>query len=137
MKNINLQLKKSKKKGAAMLITTVVVIATALAIAISVEYLGIGEMVISLGDTQSEQAMEIANSCVNEALLQIKSNNSYSGGTINSGGATCTLTISPASGSPRTISSIGTVGQTVRKIIATITISGSTVAITSWNEDIN
>ncbi len=139
MKNFKTKLNKTKKKGAAMLVTTIVVVATALVIAISVEYLGLGEMIISLSDTQSEQALEIANSCVNEALFKIKSSSSYSGGSIaattNSG--TCTVTVTPASGSPRTISSIGTVGQTVRKITATVTVSGSTITITSWNEDIS
>ena len=138
MNNVNKNLEKSKKKGAAMLVTTIVVIATALALAISVEYLGIGEMVISLGDTQSEQALETAQSCVNDALLKIRNNNNYAGTySQNIGSGSCVITVT-VNGTSRTISSIATVSATVRKILVGASILGTppSVTITSWSEDI-
>ncbi len=122
--------------GFVMLGTTIIMLAAVLVVAMSVEYLGVGELLLSFGDQQSEQAFEAADSCVKEALLQMKLNNAYTGTTLAVSPGTCTVVVT-GSGSMRTISSVGTVGQSVRKIIAGASISGTTILITSWAEDTN
>ncbi len=134
MKFNQTQSKKQAQGGFVMLGTTIVILAAALVIAVSVEYLGVGELLLSFGGQQSEQAFEVADSCVREALLQIKRDNNYTGSALNVGPGSCIITVT-VNGSTRTISSAGTVGQSVRKITVGVSISGTTLAITSWSEN--
>ncbi len=129
--------KKSKhNSGGAMIATTIIVLFTSLIIAISVQYQGVGELIMSLGDQQSEQAYELAQSCINDAFLKLRTNSNYTGLTQNISSGSCTVSIT-GSGSNRSISSSATVGQSIRKIITNITISSGTITITSWVEDIS
>jgi hypothetical protein len=119
-----------------MLAVTLIVLAASLIIAVSIQFQGIGEIVMSYGDAQSEQAFELAQSCTNDTLLKLKSNANYGGVTLNISGGTCT-TVVTGSGTSRTISSSATIGQSIRKINTTITISGGVITITGWSEDIS
>src|SRR5262245_61914347 len=114
---ITKKLKQQKNQGAALVGTTIIILAVALILAASVEYLGIGESLMSLAEQQSEQSIEAAQSCLNEAVLRIKNDNSYTGGTLNPGSAACVIVVG---GNPpaETISITATVGQSVRKIIS-------------------
>ncbi len=122
------------QRGAIILGTTIIVLAAALLIAISVQYLGIGELLLSFASQQSDQSSTISDSCVNESLLQLKRNNAWNGGTLNLGGGTCTVVVT-GSDSAKTISISSTVGQSVRKTIVTATVSGTNVTVTSWVQD--
>ncbi len=117
-----------------MLTTTIILLAAALVLAVAIQYLGIGELVISSTQQQSEQAFEIADSCVQNALLRIKNNSAYAGETLTVGSGSCVITVT-GSGSSRTISSVATMARATQKIIAIINISGTTISITSWKQD--
>ncbi len=125
---------KKNKKGSIMLGTTIVMLAIALIVAASVQLLGVGEGLLSFEEVQSEQAFSIADSCVREAALRIERSSTWSGGNISFNQGSCAITVS-ASGSSRTVSVVATVGPAVRKITATMNLSGSLISITSWNED--
>ncbi len=122
--------------GSTMIATTIIVLFTALVIAVSIQYQSIGELVMSYGDQQSEQSFELAQSCINEALMRVKTNNNYTGGSYVIGSGSCVLSVS-GSGATRTLSISATVGQSIRKIIANISISATDISITGWKEDIS
>ncbi len=127
-------LKIAYQKGSIMLGTTIIMLAIGFIIAVSVQFLGVGEGILAFSEQQSEQAFGLADSCVKESALRIMRNNAWSGGSVTVGVGTCIINVT-ASGNNRTVSSVATVGQAVRKITATITISGGAVSITSWTED--
>jgi hypothetical protein len=123
-----------RQRGAVTLATTLVVFAAALALATSVQFIGIGEVLMAYGTVRSEQAFQFADSCVDEALLRLKRDSGYTGGSLSEGDASCTIAVS-GSGSTRTITSTATVGQQTRVIIVGVSISGTIVTVTSWAED--
>ncbi len=125
------------QQGVVTLATTVIVFFVCLTLALSVQFLGVGELIIGFQEGQSEQAFQLADTCTNEALLRLKRLSSYTGGTLSIGTQSCTISIS-GSGATRTIVTTGTVGTIQRKIQiqVSLTVSGSVniVTITDWDE---
>ncbi len=117
-----------------MLGTMVVVLAIALIVAASVQLLGVGEGILSFQELQSEQAFALADSCIKESALRIERNATWAGGSLSFPQGNCIVTVA-ISGSSRTVSSAATVGQAVRKITAGMTLTGTLISFTSWNED--
>jgi len=68
--------------------------------------------------------------------MRLKWSSSYTGGTLDFGKGSCIIGV-VGSGGTRTIHTTSTVDTLIRKIEAGITISGSTVTITSWQEKTN
>ncbi len=79
-----------------------------------------------------EQARANAETGIENALIQLERNPSYTGEamTLNNGAATITV----SGVSPVTIVSVGTDGAYTRTITATATISSNIVNLTSWSE---
>ncbi len=123
-------------RGAVSLATTLIIFTTALILALNVQFLGIGELLIGFGDSRSEQAFQAADSCVDEALLRLKRDNSYAGGSLSVGGGSCTITVSGA-GATRTIDVLSTVGSASRGISVDVSLSGFVISIDDWDEDTN
>jgi len=120
--------------GIVSIATTMVIFAVTLVIAVSVQFVGVGELLMGYGEQQSEQAFQLADSCVDEALLRLKRNSAYTGGSLSGGSASCTITVS-GSGSSRTVSVTATAGDSVRALTVGVALSGSSVSITSWSEN--
>ena len=124
------------QRGVVTLATTVVIFFVALVLVLSVQFLGVGELLIGFEEGKSEQAFEFADSCVDEAVLRVKRNNSYTGGTLSLEDASCTIVVS-GGGSTRTIDVSATVGTITRKIQTVVTITGSPFSHVSWEENTN
>lgn len=69
--------------------------------------------------------------CVEEALLQLRRDSAYVGGTATVGDATCTIAVR-GSGASRTLTITGTIGTATRTV--TVGAALSPFAITSWVE---
>ncbi|MDD4989420.1 MAG: hypothetical protein PHV42_03270 [Candidatus Pacebacteria bacterium] len=126
--------KQKYNKGSILLGTTILMLAIGLLLAMSVQFLGIGEGILAFGEQQSEQAFSLADTCIKESALRIERNTAWTGGSMTLGDGACTIIVT-SFGSSRTVSAAATVGVAVRKITATMTVSGTIVSITSWAED--
>lgn len=76
-------------------------------------------------------ATSASDGCVEEALLQLRRDSAYVGGTATVGDATCTIGVSGTGGS-RTLTVTGAVGSATRAV--TIGAALSPFAVTSWSE---
>lgn len=111
----------------------VVVFFAAVAIAAGAQFIGIGDLLSGSQGAQSERAFHAADSCVDEALVRLKRNSGYAGGTLSVGVDSCTIVVAGA-GATRTITVTGTAQRSTRRLLVNVSISGSTVTITDWAE---
>lgn len=82
-----------KNNGYIALISFLVIGAVSLAIAVSTSFLGIEQAKSSLTTTRGEQAFWLGKSCLNQALINLRDNNSYSGGELTTELGSCTISI--------------------------------------------
>lgn len=125
------------KDGVVTLAVTVIIFFVALTLALSVQFLGVGELIMGFQEGQSEHAFQLADSCTHEALLGLRRSSSYTGATLSVGTNSCTIAVS-GSGAMRTIVTTGIVGNARRKIQTRVTLTPSgvvnIVTITDWDE---
>lgn len=129
------------KQGGFIAFTSLLMIsAVALAIAVSISLLGVGEAKTSLGFKKSQEALKIAESCGEEALLRLRDNAAYDpdGGTVSLPGlaGNCTIDVS-GSGSDRTVDVTATISgppQYIKKLQITAKRVGNSINIISWEE---
>ena len=124
---------KNDKRGVAALLTIVIVSAAVLIMAFSASLLGLGELDMGWTSQKGDEALALSDGCLEETLYKLKLSGSYSGETLNIGSNSCIITV-VASGSDRTITILGTVGEFNKKLQATATLSGSTVTLNTWQE---
>ena len=79
-----------------------------------------------------EEALTVAEAGVDNAMLRLVRDSSYSGETLTVGSGTATITVS-GSGT-KTITSVGLVGTFRRTVVATATIASTVLTLTSWVE---
>ena len=79
-----------------------------------------------------DQALQNAQTGVENALLRLERDSTYTGETMTL--ASGTVTISVSGTSPKTIVATGTNGAFVRTVTATATITSGVLALTSWSE---
>ncbi len=77
-------------------------------------------------------ALEYAQDGVENAMIQLERNPSYTGETMSIGSGSATITVS-GSGS-LTISSVGSVGNYRRTVTATATYASNSLTLNSWAE---
>jgi len=136
----------TRKQGFTALITVLIVSAITIAAATTLVFLSTSESLLGFSANQSHETVQIGDSCAEEAYFRLKSNQSYSGGTIVLGNGSCDITVtgSGGNGSTRTIvasSTISTsIGSFTRRIAATTTLvtntagNATTSDLTSWQE---
>ncbi|KKR78337.1 MAG: hypothetical protein UU23_C0001G0101 [Candidatus Curtissbacteria bacterium GW2011_GWA1_40_9] len=82
--------------------------------------------------TQGETVYHVAEAGIENAILRLLRDRTYSGEILNVDSATATITVS-GSGTV-TITSEGKIGDNIRKIQVTGTMSNNQFSITAWNE---
>ncbi|OGE86657.1 MAG: hypothetical protein A3J48_01815 [Candidatus Doudnabacteria bacterium RIFCSPHIGHO2_02_FULL_46_11] len=114
--------------------TILVVGAIASSIALTLLLSGTNLTRSSFSSVQAAQAKSVADACAEAALERIDDNGSYSGTTnLTVAGADCSYTVTAGSGSERTITTRGTVGQITREVnIVADRGTGNGVIIVSW-----
>ena len=82
--------------------------------------------------TSGQYALQNAQNGIEEAILQIERNSSYSGSTMTMPNGTATITVS-GSGTINIVS-VGKNGNFQRTITATATDTANVISVTSWSE---
>lgn len=119
-------------QGFIAISTILVISVVVLAIALTVTYLAIGEGQTALAQSKGEDALQFSEGCMEDALLKIRSNPSYAGGTISRPEGTCTITVVKA-GNVYTVTSTAA-GTLYKRSIQVVVTRASSLVITSWQE---
>ncbi len=82
--------------------------------------------------TNGELALQYAHDGVENALIQLERDPTYVGETITISSGSATITVSGST--TKTITSIGSIGNFKRTVIATATNSSNNYTLTSWVE---
>jgi hypothetical protein len=132
--------------GFTALITVLIVSAITLTIAVTTIFLSTSESLLGFSADRSHEALQIAESCTEEAYFRLKKDVAYSGGTLlfDTGSCVITLTGSGGKNSTRTIVASSTVPTSIasftRRITAEATLLGNatgnatTTDLTRWRE---
>lgn len=124
----------TNKRGAAALIAIVIVTALIVVISVGYAFTAIGNLEFGFAKQKSNDVVLTAESCVEEAMLRLSSDNTYSGGSLTVGDVACTMTVTGTPCGSCTIDVAATSVGFTRNIQAGVTVSGSSVDITSWEE---
>jgi hypothetical protein len=122
------------KGGYVAIITVLIIAMVGLAIVSTYAFLGIGEGYSGLSLSGGENALEFSEGCMEDALLNLRANASYAGGTIARPDGSCTISISSV-GNVYTVTSTATLSPKYNRTIQVIATRGATqVTISSWKE---
>jgi len=119
------------RKGFLAMSTVLIVSAVVMAIAVSTMLIGIGDGKTGLLHWNGTNALYLSEGCMEDALLKLRANAGYTGGTITRPEGSCTVSVT-GSGT-YTITVTSTNGTATRQIQAVATRSGK-VSISSWKE---
>lgn len=123
------------QKGFIALVSLLIISAVALSIAVSIVIIGVGEADVAFSTRQGNEATQIAQSCVEEALFRLRGNNGYVGGSLSVGNGSCTITVSGTT--TKTITATATLSgppSYQKQIVATAKQAGYSVVIQTWQE---
>jgi hypothetical protein len=125
-------MKQINKQSGQTLVALLVFMATALIITTGAVAVTIANLQSASEYSRGEQALQVAESGADNALLRLTRDPSYAGETLTVGTGTATITVS---GSPSyTITSVGRVGDFRRTIQVTATRLNNVVVQTAWSE---
>jgi len=119
------------KKGQA-LITLLIFTAMAVTVTTAAVTVTIINSQATTKFSQGEEAMHVAEAGVENGILRLLRNRSYSGETLTVGGGSATITVSGLG--TVTITSVGSSGDFKRTIQVVGTLANNIYSITSWNE---
>ena len=122
--------KGSGSRGAIALISTLVVISVIFTVALSMSILGIGAIDVTRVTNESHKAFSVAEACLDEAMLRLLRDSSWTGDTLTVGDGSCTITVAGAG--PFTINVVATVADATRRVEADFDVATNT--ITRWEE---
>jgi len=131
-----MKMNESNKSGFIAFTSLLVVSVVTLAIAISIPLLGITEANNSLGYKKSQEALKIAEGCVEEGLLRMRDVPIYTGGTLDIGDGSCSISAT-GSGTMRVMEVAATVSgqpEYSRKIYITAKRKGNSINLLTWQE---
>lgn len=120
--------------GLVSLTTTIVVGSAALLIVLFLVLTSIDLVQQGLTDTEYAETFVAADSCLEEAMLRLNSDEDYSGDDYTIGSVDCTVSVAGA-GSTRTLTVEASQGtQYVSRIQADVDLSTSPIHITNWEQ---
>lgn len=122
------------RRGYIALSSIIIIMAVVLSISVTVTYLAIGEAQSSLALTQGEGTLDFVEGCLEDALIKVRANGNYSGGTITRPEGTCSITVSGPPSSTWTITATTADTSYVRKVQAVTTVNGYGITLSSWKE---
>jgi len=124
------------QKGFIALITVLIISAILLMISISSNLFGISESDMGLQKSQASQAFYLANLCSEDALMKLKNDINYLGNEnlIFDNGSCSILPIESGSGESRTVKTIGSIQNQIRKIRIEMGRINPSLQISLWQE---
>jgi len=96
--------------------------------------MGMGDLELGFSQQSGGDVVLSAESCVEEALIRLSRNASYSGGSLTVGQSTCTISVTGTPCGTCTVTAEATANRYTRKIQAGVIVAGSAVDLTSWEE---
>lgn len=124
-------------RGGFIAFTSLLIIsAVALSIAASISLLGVDEAKSSLSFKKGQEAVKLAEGCLEESLLRLRDNATYSGGSLNLGDGSCTISIS-GTGANKTITIEATITEPsnyIKNLSATVKRIGNSINLLTWQE---
>jgi hypothetical protein len=120
-----------ERKGQA-LITLLFFIVVGISITSAAAIILVNNIASASTSEQGTDAYEVAESGIENALLELLRNPSYSGETLFVGNGTCVIQVT--NGNPITILSTGTYNNSVRKIQVQVVYNNSILTISTWKE---
>lgn len=122
--------------GFIALSAVLVIMSVIVAVVATVALLSIGEAQSSLAVYLGEDNLQLVEGCTEDAMLKIRSNSSYAGGTITRPEGTCAVVI--VTGNPNWDITITAAASPAtgyqRKIESKFVRSGTGITLTSWQE---
>jgi len=113
----------------------VIILAVGILIVSTTALIGMDDLEIGFSQEAGGQSLLAAESCAEEAMLRLSRSSSYTGGTLGVGESTCTITVTGTPCGSCTIDVASTRDNFTRNIQVGVTVSGSSVDITSWEEE--
>jgi len=121
----------NSKDGYVAISILLILTAVLLGIIVTVAHLGIGEGQASLALSKGEDTLHFVEGCMEDALLKIRANASYAGGTITRPEGTCSITVT---GGPTYTVTATTTATPYKRTIQAVAVRGATMSLTSWKE---
>jgi hypothetical protein len=125
------------QSGYIALTTVLIILAVVVITAVSVTYSSIGEAQSGLALYKGEENLHFVEGCVEDMLLEVRSNSSFTSGTISRPEGTCVITVVSKVGSGTVTWTVDTTSQSTayqRTIRTIFTRSPTVITLTSWNE---
>lgn len=117
----------------AALIIVLVIGATALILALSSSFLGLGELDMGFTSQKGGEVTSLADGCMEEALCQIQLVANYSGETLNLAENSCIIDVQ-TDGDSRIITVTAVMGDFGEKIEANVTFNDGVITLNSWQK---
>ena len=124
---------KKHQSGYIALVSVLVVSTIAVAVTISLIFLGLGSSRSSFVHQQSAQAKNLANACVHKALLEITHNNFTGSGNLYFQYGSCSYLVTDLGGTNRDVRGEAIVGNITRRVKVLVD-QVSPANVTSWQE---
>jgi hypothetical protein len=125
-------MKLRRNQSGQVLVMLLAFMATAIILTVSAVSVVIASMQAGTRQAKGEKALQVAESGIDNALMRLVRDPTYSGESLTISGGTATITVS---GSPNiTITSIGQVDDFRRTIQVTAARTNNTVVVSSWSE---
>jgi hypothetical protein len=125
-------------KGIIALITVLIAGAIVLVVGVGMALRTLLESGSTLDAELSHQALVTAGSCMEQTLLSLADDSSYTGNeTITIGEHTCTISAIAINGITRTIQTSSTVGAHTRRLQVIVSDVNPPLKVNSWQEVIN
>lgn len=122
------------QRGAAALIAVIIFTALVALAAVSISVISLGNIESGFSTQTGTDAVLAAESCIEEAMYQLQSDNSYAGSTVDVGDTECTIVVTGTPCGTCTITVDAVADTFTRTIEAVVDVSGSTLDIQSWEE---
>lgn len=134
-----MSMKQTSRQGIVALSIVIVLGGVLVALATTVTYLSIGEAQSGFAHFKGNENLSFVEGCVEDAMLKIRSDSSYAGGTIGRPGTegTCSITIISKTGSPTvtwTVNATITSTAYKRTIQVVFNRASTGITLTSWKE---
>lgn len=97
------------RSGYIALTTVLVVMIVLLTFLISTQRITSGSLQSSLAGILGRETYAIAESCLEDTLIRLRRDSSYSGGTLNVSAGSCTITITDVSGTEKNITIVSSI----------------------------
>lgn len=122
-----------RKKSGQVLTSVVVFVAFGLSVIALSAVLMVINMQNTLKYTESGNCLNHAEAGVEEAVLRLLRDPTYSGGTMLLEGVTTTVTVS-GTDTDKSILAVATYNGFAKKVLATVSLAGDKVSLLSWKE---